>query len=134
VQSVPSPGGVEAPAPVPADTVAPALGVGGARTQPALRRGAVLVEARCPAEACVASATATIKVPGAKRALKLVARKRAIGAGQAQTLRLVLDARARAAVRRALRARRALTAKVRIVVADAAGNQTIAGRNVRLTG
>jgi hypothetical protein len=42
--------------------------------------------------------------------------------------------RAGAAVRRALRARRALTAKVRVTVTDAAGNQTIAGRSVRLTG
>jgi hypothetical protein len=31
-------------------------------------------------------------------------------------------------------AHRALTAKVRIAVADAAGNQTIAGRSVRLSG
>jgi hypothetical protein len=37
-------------------------------------------------------------------------------------------------VRRALRAHRGLTAKVRVAVADAAGNQTIAGRSVRLTG
>jgi hypothetical protein len=52
----------------------------------------------------------------------------------ATTLRLALDARARAAVRRALHAHRVLTAKVRIAVADAAGNQAIAGRLVRLTG
>jgi hypothetical protein len=129
-QSAPSPGGMEAPAPVEADTVAPVLRVSGARTQRALRRGAILVDARCPAEACVASATATIKVPGAKRALRLAARKRTLGAGAAGTLRLALDKRARAA----LRAHRALTAKVRIAVADAAGNRTIAGRTVRLTG
>jgi hypothetical protein len=42
--------------------------------------------------------------------------------------------RAGAAGRRALRAHRVLTANVRIAVADAAGNQTIAGRAVRLTG
>ena len=133
-QGAPSPGGMEAPAPVEADTVAPVLSVSGARIQRALRRGAVLVGARCPAEACDASATATIKVPGAARALKLVARRRAIDAGKATTLRLVLNKRARAAVRRALRAHRLLTAKVRIEVADAAGNQTIAGRVVQLTG
>jgi hypothetical protein len=129
--SAPSPGGTDAPAP---DTVAPILGISGARSQRALRRGAVVLQARCPAEACTASATATIRVPGAKRALRLAARRRAIGAGQATTLRLVLDARARAALRGALRAHRLLTAKVRVAVADAAGNQTIAGRNVRLTG
>jgi hypothetical protein len=126
-----SPGGVEAPA---ADTVAPVLSLSGARTQRALRRGAVVVSAACPTEACTASATATIAVPWAKRALRLVARKRAIGAGQAAKLRLALDARARAAVRRALRAHRVLVAKVRVAVVDAAGNRTIAGRNVRLTG
>jgi hypothetical protein len=129
-QSAPSPGGMEAPAPVETDTVAPVLRVSGARTQRALRRGAVLVDVRCPAEACVASATATINVPGAKRALRLAARKRTLGVGSAGTLRLALDKRARAA----LRAHRGLTAKVRIAVTDAAGNQTIAGRVVHLTG
>jgi hypothetical protein len=128
-------GGVEAPpAPVAADTLGPVLRVTGARAQRVLRRGALLVDARCPAEACAASAIATIAVPGAKRALRLAARERALRAGSAATLRLVLDARARAALRHALRARRALTAKVRVTVTDAAGNQTIAGRSVRLTG
>jgi hypothetical protein len=131
----PPSGGVEAPpAPVAADTLGPVLRVTGARTQRALRRRALLVDARCPAEACVASAIATIAIPGAKRALRLAARERALGAGKPATLRLVLDARVRAAVRRALRARRSLTAKVRVIVTDAAGNQTIAGRSVRLTG
>jgi len=37
-------------------------------------------------------------------------------------------------VRSALRAHRVVTAKVRVTVADAAGNQTIAGRTVRLSG
>jgi hypothetical protein len=132
----PPPGGgmQEPPAPVSADTVGPVVQVAGARSQRALHLGAVLVQARCPAEACAASATATIAVPGAKRALRLTSRKRAIAAGGTQTLRLVLNAKARAAVRRALRAHRVLTAKVRIAVADAAGNLTIAGRTVRLTG
>jgi hypothetical protein len=125
----PAPGGVPAPAP---DVLPPPLVVGGALTQRALRRGAVVVEASCPVEACVASATATIRVFG--RTLKLAARERALGAGQAATLRLALNARARAAVRRALRAHRAVRAKVRVTVADAAGNQTIAGRTVRFTG
>jgi len=131
----PAGGGPEVPpAPVAADTVGPVLQVAGARSQHALRRGAVVVQARCPAEACTASATATIAVPGAKRSLRLTSRKRAIAAGGAQSLRLVLDKRARAALRRALRAHRVLSAKVRIAVTDAAGNQTIAGRTVRLTG
>jgi hypothetical protein len=132
VAGAPPPGGTpQAPG---ADTVAPVLRVAGARSQRVLHRGAVVVKARCPAEACTASATATIAVPGAKRALRLTSRKRAIAAGGTKSLRLVLDQRARAAVRRALRAHRVLTAKVRIAVTDAAGNRTIAGRTVRLTG
>jgi hypothetical protein len=129
----PQGGGVEAP-PAPVDVVAPVVRVTGARAQRVLQRGALLVAATCPAEACVASAAATIKIPGARRALRIAAGKRTLGAGASATLRLVLDARARAAVRRALRAHRGLTAKVRVAVADAAGNQTIAGRSVRLTG
>jgi hypothetical protein len=132
----PPPGGVVGtpPAPVGADTVAPVLQVAGSRSQRALHRGAVVVQARCPAEACTASAAATIAVPGAKRALRLRSRTRAIAAGGTTSLRLVLNKQARAAVRRALRAHRVLTAKVRVAVSDAAGNQTIAGRTVRLTG
>jgi hypothetical protein len=127
----PAPGGTPAPA---LDTVAPALRVSGPASQRVLRRGAIVVEARCPAEACVAAASATIKLPGSKRALRLAARKRTLGAGEAKTLRLVLDARARTAVRRALRSHPAVTAKVRVAVADAAGNQAIAGRTVRMVG
>jgi hypothetical protein len=120
---------VDVPAP---DTVPPALRVAGAATQPALRRGAVLVAATCPGEPCTASATATVRALG--RVRRLAARTRALAAGETKTLRLVLDARARALVRRALKARRAVTARVRVTVADGAAIRAIGDRVVRITG
>jgi hypothetical protein len=120
---------VDVPAP---DTVPPALRVASAATQRALRRGAVLVAATCPGEPCAASATATVRVLGQPR--RLSARTRALAAGETTTLRLVLDARTRTLVRRALRARRAVTARVRVTVADGAANRAIGDRLVRITG
>jgi hypothetical protein len=123
---VPSP---SAPAP---DTAPPALRVAGAANQRALRRGAVVVAATCLGEPCAASATATVRVLGHLR--RLVARRRALAAGETTTLRLVLDARTRTLVRRALKARRRVTARVRVTVADAAANRAIGDRVVHITG
>jgi hypothetical protein len=118
----------------PLDTLPPVVRLAGATRQRALHRGAVVVLARCPMEGCTASATATLRVPGTVRAFRLAARKRALPAGQLTPLRLLLDARLRAAVRRAVHARRTLMAKVVVTVADGAGNATTAARTVRITG
>jgi hypothetical protein len=124
---------VETPVPgVPADRVPPALRVAGAATQRALRRGAVVVAATCPGEPCSASATATVRVLG--HLGRLVARRRALPAGETTTLRMVLDARTRTLVRRALKSRRTVTAWIRVTVADAAANQAIGDRVVHVTG
>ena len=87
----------------------------------------------CPAEACTASATAALRVPGRAHALRLTAKAVVLGPGQTRTLRLALSRAARSAVRRALRARSALKAKLLVAVADAAGNSTTTARTVRLT-
>jgi hypothetical protein len=132
------PGG---PPPVPApsdasssvDTTAPLARLGGPREQHPLRRGALLVDVTCPAEACTASATSTLRLPGRAHALRLRAKPVVLGRGQTLTLRLALSRTARAAVRRALRAHRSLKAKLVIAVADTIGNTTTATRTVRLT-
>jgi hypothetical protein len=72
--------------------------------------------------------------PGRQAGAEARGARRALGAGQAAILRATLYARARRGVRSALRAHRAVSAKVRVTVADAAGNQTIAGCTVRLSG
>jgi hypothetical protein len=120
-------------APPAADTTAPAVRITSASSQRALRRGAILVSLRCPAEACSASARATVALPG-RRALRLTAPRRTAPAGQALALRLVLTRSARAAIRRALRSGRTPRAAVRIVARDAAGNETVLRRTIRLMG
>jgi len=126
---LPTPSG----APSSVDTTAPLARLGGPREQHPLRRGALLVEVTCPAEACTASATTTLRLPGRAHALRLRTKPVVLGRGQTQTLRLALSRAARAAVRRALRAHRALKAKLVIAVADTVGNTTTATRTVRLT-
>jgi hypothetical protein len=120
-------------APSSVDTTAPLARLGGPREQHPLRRGALLVEVTCPAEACTASATTTLRLPGRAHSLRLRTKPVVLGRGQTLTLRLALSRAARAAVRRALRAHRVLKAKLVIAVADTVGNTTTATRTVRLT-
>ncbi len=120
-------------APSSVDTTAPLARLGGPREQHPLRRGALVVDVTCPAEACTASATSTLRLPGRAHALRLRAKPVVLGRGQTLTLRLALSRTARAAVRRALRAHRSLKAKLVIAVADTIGNTTTATRTVRLT-
>jgi hypothetical protein len=128
----PPPGSTQpASAPAP-DTTAPAVRLGGARDQHALRRGALLVQVTCPAEACTAAATGTVHLPGRVRALRLRAPRLPVGQGQTLTLRLALSRAARSAVRRALRSHRALQARLLVTVTDTAGNAATVARTVRL--
>lgn len=117
-----------APAP-PADTIAPALELGGSTRQRA-SAGFLTVTVRCPAEACRAAATGVVRV-GAKRH-RLRAATAAIQAGARGRLRLRIGRPALKAIRRALRGRKRLTAKVTVVATDAAGNATTKRRAIRL--
>jgi hypothetical protein len=132
------PGGAQ-PAPTPAgapsslDTTAPVARLSGPREQHPVRTGALRVLVTCPAEACTALATATLRLPGRPRALRLEAKPVVLGPAQTRTLRLALSRSARSAVRRALRARAVVRAKLLVAVADAAGNSTTTARTVRLT-
>jgi hypothetical protein len=116
----------------PPDTTAPVARLGGPLSQRPLRRGALLVDVTCPAEACTAAAAATLRVPGRARALRLRSKTTALGQGQTLTLRLPLSSAARAAVRRALCAHRPLRARLVVTVTDPVGNAATAARTVRL--
>jgi hypothetical protein len=126
------PGGAQ-PVPTPADTTAPLARLSGPREQHPLRRGALLVDVACPAEACTATAAATLRLPGRAHALRLAARSVLLGRGQKRTLRLVLSRSARSALRRALGGDRVVKAKLSVTVADTVGNQATATRTVRVT-
>lgn len=128
-----TPAGPAPPPSVPApaaDTTGPAVRLTGAVRQRALRRGALVVGVRCPAERCTAAATATLAIPGAARVFRIRAARRAIGRGQTRVLRLAVRGRVLRAARRALRGRPSLRAAVRVVVSDGAGNRTTRGRRV----
>jgi hypothetical protein len=127
---------VTQPPPTPAsapDTTAPVARLSGALAQHPLRRAAILVAVTCPAEACTAGATGMLRLPGRTHALRLRARPVSVGQGQTLTLRLALSRAARSAVRRALRTRRGLEARLLVTVTDTAGNAATAPRSVRLT-
>jgi hypothetical protein len=113
-------------------TTPPVARLGGSRDQRPLRRGAILVAVTCPAEACAAGATGTLRLPGRAHALRLRARRVPVGQGQTLTLRLALSRAARAVLRRALRTHRALHARLLVTVTDTAGNAATATRTVRL--
>jgi hypothetical protein len=124
---------VPAPAPPP-DTIAPVVELGGDRRQRALHRGAIVLEVTCPAEICTAAATATLRLPRATRAVAIGSAPRVFAAGRRGTLRLALEGRVRARVRKALRSRPSLTAAVGLVAVDTAGNRAVRARRVRITG
>jgi hypothetical protein len=128
------PGAGSAPTPPPADTVAPAVRLGGDARQRAVRHRAIIVAIACPAEACTASAVATLHLPGARRALRITSAARSIAAGRRATLRVPLTGVTRARLRKALRSQRSVAASVRLVVLDAAANRTVRTRTVRITG
>jgi hypothetical protein len=126
-----APGGAP-PAPTAVDTTAPLARLSGPREQHPLRRSALLVDVTCPAEACSATAAATLRLQGRARALRLAARPVVLGPGQKRTLRVVLNRSARSALRRALRRDRVVRARLVVAVSDTVGNQATATRTVRL--
>jgi hypothetical protein len=133
----PAPGAPPLPPPLPppaADRIAPVLRLSARRRQRVLRTGAIVLTARCPAEPCALAAAATIVLPRARPALRIVLRPTALAAGDTRRLRFVPSAAARGRIRAALRSRPSLTASVRVVAIDAAGNRSARTRTVYVTG
>jgi len=116
------------------DTTPPSARVSGDARQKA--GDSVAVTVACPSEPCRASATGTIRVPalaGAKaRTYVLTAVPARIAKGRRATLRVRLSRPARAAIMRALRAKRRVDARLGVRVADRAGNSRRATRRVVL--
>ena len=125
------------PAPPPpvivADTTAPIAALSGKKSQKAGR--SVRVGVSCPTEACIARATGSIDVPGARgaRRIKLGAASAPIARGEKATLKLKVSRKTLRTVKRALRRGKKVRAKTRVTVRDAAGNQTVKRRAIRLT-
>jgi hypothetical protein len=125
--------GAIVPAPAaPVDTAAPVAELGGERRQRALHRGAIVLTVACPAETCTAVATATLRLPRARRPVRIGSKPRLLAAGQRGTLRLALEGRLRGRVRKVLRSRPSQAASVVVLVLDRAGNRTVRTRTVRI--
>jgi hypothetical protein len=129
----PSPSQPTTTQPPPAvDKTAPGLALTGATTQRALRQRALLVAAACPAEACTVTAKATVSIPGPAMVLRLAPVTQQIAKGQTAVLKLKLRAKALTAVRRALRTRKRVRARVTVTAKDAAGNVATSARTIKL--
>lgn len=119
------PWAVTPPAPAP-DRTPPVVRLRGATIQRPLTRNGVVVDVQCPAEACAVSASAT--VAGAK--IKAASRNQR--AGSNRPLRLALSAKARHALRSALKRHRSVRTTVAVLCRDGAGNRTTARRKITL--
>jgi len=120
--------------PTSGDTTAPDAEIVGSTARTVGRSLAVTV--RCPDEDCRATATATVFVPklgrAAARTFRPTPSTAAIAKGMTGAFRLKLSRGARAAIARALKARKRVVLKVRIRVADSAGNTRVRTRRVML--
>jgi hypothetical protein len=120
------------PLPPGADSSPPPLKLRGKRVQDPVRRRAIVVEAACPVEACVANARGTIALPGAARVRKVRSSARQIPKGGKAALTLRVKPRLRRTLRSAFTRHGRLKAKVAVTALDAAGNATTARLVVRL--
>ena len=113
------------------DKRAPALRLGGARTQSIQQRN-LLVVARCPDEPCTITARGTVTVPGSRR-FKL---DKAVGASpvayRKATLKLRISPEARAAIKQSLGQGEKVVAKVRVTARDHGRNVAVRSRTIRL--
>jgi streptogramin lyase len=104
------------------------------RAQRALRGRALVVSVTCPDEACTVSATGKLSVPAVKasKTYRLKKVTRSVAAGKAVRLKVKLRSSAVRAARRALKARKKVTARVTVTVADQAGNRTSKKLRIRV--
>jgi hypothetical protein len=118
----------------PPDTTAPTAALSGKKTQKAGR--SVKVDVSCPDESCTAKGSGSVSVPrvSAARRFTLRAATAQIPSGGKATLRLKIPRRVLGTIKRALRGRAKVKARLKVSVVDVAGNRTVKRRTIRLTG
>ncbi|MGI8624061.1 MAG: PKD domain-containing protein [Solirubrobacteraceae bacterium] len=133
--AVPPPPPNPTPEPTPvSDITPPGAMLSGSRSQKLGTK--VFVDVACLDESCRATSSATVRVPKVRRAraktytLKKVGTK--IPKGASGRLKLKLTAAARGAIRRALKAHKKIAVKLKVSVADDAGNARTLKRQVKL--
>jgi hypothetical protein len=115
------------------DTTAPTATLSAAKVQRLSKT--VKVAVACLDEPCTARASGRVHVPklrhGRARMFTLRGTTGPVARGSTVMLKLGIPAKARAAIRRALRAHKRVTATIQVVVADAAGNERAITKRVR---
>ena len=127
----PTPNPQPPPPPGP-DTTTPGLALGGKKSQKAGKSVSVVVSATT--EDLYASASGTVSVPGASKVYRLKSiANRFVARGTKATLKLKVPKAALKAIRRALRGRKTVKARIKLAARDGAGNLTTGRRTVKLT-
>jgi hypothetical protein len=116
-------------APPPPDNTAPAATLSG---KTSLKVGTTLALGLGCDEACKATATGTVSIRHASKAYKLKKATTSVGAHRKSTLKPGIPKSVRKAVLKALEKGKSASAKVTIVVTDAAGNRTTKKRTIKL--
>lgn len=110
------------------DTTAPVQALSGKTAQKV--GGSIAVGVTCTSEPCTVAASGTIK--GAGKTIKLAKVTKALAVGAKATLRLKLSSSAQRAIAKALGKRKTVTARIKVVATDAAGNRATANRTIKL--
>lgn len=118
----------------PADNKPPTGKLSGSKSQKLGKT--VFVRVVCADEPCAATARGAVRVPKVRsvkaRTYKLGKITKVLAKGAKLKFKIKLPAGRRKAIRRALRAGKKVTVKIKVVVTDAAGNDKTIKRNVKL--
>jgi hypothetical protein len=112
--------------------IAPVLKISAKRVQDALDRGAIVVDASCPAEACSVQARGILALPGAAKVYRVKSAVRQLPRGGKTNLKLRLTTKVRHALVRAFAKRKRIRARISVSASDFAGTTTVARRIVTL--
>jgi hypothetical protein len=116
-------------APPPPDNTAPAATLSG---KTSLKLGTSLTVGLGCNEACKATATGTVSIRHSSKSYKLKKATTSIAAGRKGKLKLGVPGSVRKAVLKALKGGKSASAKLTILVKDAAGNRTTKKRTIKL--
>ena len=112
-----------------ADTTPPTLTLSGKKIQRLEKTISVTVSC---SEACTATARGTLIVPTASKTYRLTKVTRSVPTGGRVTLKLKLSRKVREAATRALKQRKRVRGKLKVVAKDASGNTTSKRRSIGL--
>ena len=121
------------PAPVlpVADRAAPSVALGVKGRQKILQRGALVITARVD-EPSIVTASGAIATPGASKALRLIKARRQLAPGVGVKLKLRVPRKHVRVLRRLLRRKARMVARVAVTARDSAGNERTLKRKLRV--